>query len=1218
MGQSVVKNSKKIFSQPGSDPSLNNRVTNLENNVYKITYYEIVSGTSGSLTIPTGATINEGEFGTSGNSILSKINVEDKPTYSSPLTSTNVVVTANLNIDGTWVASGIYTDAEVALVYSIDIKAVDYHNLDNFYIINSERIDGTGGGSGSVTSVGLTMPTAFTVSNSPITSSGDIAVTGAGTTSQYIRGDGTLATFPGLTGFVPYTGATADVDLGTYNLTADHITLNTNPSGAGYTVGTTQWNNTDGTSETLLKGGSVSLKNGVDLVARVVNKAVPNQTLTKAQYQVVKVAGATGGRLSVDLAQANVDLNSADTLGVVIETIATNQEGFIMAVGQLTGINTTGNLQGETWADGDVIYLSPTIPGGMTKVKPNGSTGHIVVLGYVEYAHVNQGKLYIKIMNGWELEELHDVYIPSYVSNGVLYRDTSTNLWRTNTIPSVLGYTPADDSNVVHITGTETITGLKTFTNNTIIGNASSTNQKQLRIGQGTGWLDIGEIGNNIGLWANQNTPSTGNVMLYGNASTTVINATSTIRLGIFSFDYLTLNLGRILFTPQTSASSATIPFEYTVPSNTLQTASTNIPNFKVQGGTKQWAAGAITNQYWNYFTANTAEFATTSSTITNSYGLFVESATVGTNAAITNNFGIGTDGNILSTSQYLYLGTSSPDFTNFTLRSTSSGLEVNSQTQSAPMYFRLGTSNRFIIDKNGTVGAENSFRFLPNNNTNQTASTEISAYLGQNFSRQWIGGNITTQREIYFKAATYNFTTSSIVTNAYGAYFEAATAGTNAFITNNYGLGVKGQVEFDFDGTGKFFRVKDWSGSFSTYGWGIATSNDRIKLPAWIYIGDSSYYINRFDIVGDPVGSLYGGAFNVYKDFKAVGNLNSRIYVYGRNDTGHVGIGTAVPTERLHISGGNLLLEDAGNIVLGTTTGTKIGTATTQKLGFYNATPIVQPSAVTTAQGIANALSSLGLLATSTINTSSNLFELKPSYVWRGATFNNGSATVVYDGGIVGSATAATTAQSVSSTNFVSKQIRLRYYSTTISGGRYTGLRGSALLWYIHGGFLFTCDFNISDTAYNATCQNFYGMAGQTTDLGYGGAGNVQVSALTNLIGVGNDTTDTNLQIIHNDATGTATKIDLGANFPANRTAGAAMTTMYSILLYNAPASTEVNYRVINNETGAVVEGTITTDLPATSQGLNIFASRANGTGGGTTGAGEFHLSKLGAYSLL
>jgi hypothetical protein len=51
-------------------------------------------------------------------------------------------------------------------------------------------------GSGTVTSVGLSMPSAFIVASSPVTTSGTIAVTGAGLTSQYVRGDGSLANFP--------------------------------------------------------------------------------------------------------------------------------------------------------------------------------------------------------------------------------------------------------------------------------------------------------------------------------------------------------------------------------------------------------------------------------------------------------------------------------------------------------------------------------------------------------------------------------------------------------------------------------------------------------------------------------------------------------------------------------------------------------------------------------------------------------------------------------------------------------------------------------------------------------------------------------------------------------------------------------------------------------------------------------------------------------------
>jgi hypothetical protein len=77
----------------------------------------------------------------------------------------------------------------------IDSKGV-LSNSDILCLDIKPAIGGGGGGSGTVTSVGLTMPSAFTVTNSPITSSGDIAVTGAGLTSQYVRGDGSLANFP--------------------------------------------------------------------------------------------------------------------------------------------------------------------------------------------------------------------------------------------------------------------------------------------------------------------------------------------------------------------------------------------------------------------------------------------------------------------------------------------------------------------------------------------------------------------------------------------------------------------------------------------------------------------------------------------------------------------------------------------------------------------------------------------------------------------------------------------------------------------------------------------------------------------------------------------------------------------------------------------------------------------------------------------------------------
>jgi hypothetical protein len=61
-------------------------------------------------------------------------------------------------------------------------------------------------------------------------------------------------------------------------------------------------------------------------------------------------------------------------------------------------------------------------------VKPTGA-GHIVVIGYVEYAHANHGAIYVKIMNGWELDELHDVDITSPATNHVLDY-AADSLWK--------------------------------------------------------------------------------------------------------------------------------------------------------------------------------------------------------------------------------------------------------------------------------------------------------------------------------------------------------------------------------------------------------------------------------------------------------------------------------------------------------------------------------------------------------------------------------------------------------------------------------------------------------------------------------------------------------------------------------------------------------------------------------------------------------------------
>jgi len=241
-------------------------------------------------------------------------------------------------------------------------------------------------------------------------------------------------------GGVPYIGATQNVNLGEYELKAGQIHFDQTPTGAAG-VGIMRWNNTDGTVDLGLKGGNVTLQIGQENVVMVVNKSGSN--LLESNYQCVRTrlvseGGASGQRMAVVLAQANNDTNSATTLGIVTETINNNQEGFITVFGNVKEIDTTGSIQGETWVDGDILYLSPTIPGQLTNIKPS-APEHLITVGQVEYAHSQHGKIFVKVDNGYELDELHNVNIDSPVNNEVLTYNSSNQLWENKTIEEVTG-----------------------------------------------------------------------------------------------------------------------------------------------------------------------------------------------------------------------------------------------------------------------------------------------------------------------------------------------------------------------------------------------------------------------------------------------------------------------------------------------------------------------------------------------------------------------------------------------------------------------------------------------------------------------------------------------------------------------------------------------------------------------------------------------------------
>lgn len=137
------KYKNKLFTS-STNPlnGLAGRVAILEDNEYKVTYYEVVSTTSGTITPPTGATFNDDEFGDAGNAILSTLATSGKPNFETPVTAGGAAVTVSLNTTtGAWITSGAYTAPSVAIIYSIRIAAINYQNLNYDNIIEYEEIN---------------------------------------------------------------------------------------------------------------------------------------------------------------------------------------------------------------------------------------------------------------------------------------------------------------------------------------------------------------------------------------------------------------------------------------------------------------------------------------------------------------------------------------------------------------------------------------------------------------------------------------------------------------------------------------------------------------------------------------------------------------------------------------------------------------------------------------------------------------------------------------------------------------------------------------------------------------------------------------------------------------------------------------------------------------------------------------------------------------------
>lgn len=153
--------------------------------------------------------------------------------------------------------------------------------------------------------------------------------------------------------------------------------------------------------------------------------------LTKGM--AVYVTGSTGNdgtNMIVGKASNASEAKSSKTLGLIDSTLALNDFGYVITEGLLTGLNTnSANVGDPVWlgVDGALIYGLSNKP-----VAP----AHLVYIGVVTRKNQNNGEIFIKAQNGFELDELHTVSLEataSIANNEVFAFDTASGLWKNQT-----------------------------------------------------------------------------------------------------------------------------------------------------------------------------------------------------------------------------------------------------------------------------------------------------------------------------------------------------------------------------------------------------------------------------------------------------------------------------------------------------------------------------------------------------------------------------------------------------------------------------------------------------------------------------------------------------------------------------------------------------------------------------------------------------------------
>ena len=232
----------------------------------------------------------------------------------------------------------------------------------------------------------------------------------AGTTSQYWRGDKSWQTLD-----------KSAVGLGNVDNTSD---LNKPISTATQTALDGKFDDPTGDTTQYIAGDGSLITFPVAGQSGTLVRQVRNTTgATLTKGTIVYISGANGNKPTVSKAIATGDSTSAQTFGMLQADLANNSNGYVVCVGDIIGLDTSAITEGTQ------LYLSSTVAGAYTTTKQV-APAHLVYIGVVTRSHPTQGQIEVKIQNGYELDEIHDVLITSKANNQFLVYESASSLWK--------------------------------------------------------------------------------------------------------------------------------------------------------------------------------------------------------------------------------------------------------------------------------------------------------------------------------------------------------------------------------------------------------------------------------------------------------------------------------------------------------------------------------------------------------------------------------------------------------------------------------------------------------------------------------------------------------------------------------------------------------------------------------------------------------------------